>query len=784
MDVENMLAGLDQLFEEQKIEQVEGYLLTHLEQALKLEDTGAVLTILNEMVGYYREMCEYEKSILYGEKAIPILEQAGLANSIFHATTLLNLATAYRAAAENQKALSLYEQVEVIYDLHLPKQAKEYASLYNNKSLALQELLDYEKAAACQKKALDITMLYQDMEFEQAVSCANLGNSYAKLSGKEREAKEYLLRAVSIFEKRGSSGNHYGAALMGLGDLAAQKGDYQEAQNNYQKSMETILQTIGHTDFYYIVEEKYLQNQETAKKQGASLQAANDMSGMDLAKCYYKEVVLPMLDTQFPEWKEQLAIGLVGEGSDCYGFDDATSRDHDWGPSLCIWLTEEQELKIGEALRASYEKLPKQFRGYQIEMTPQAMERRGVLGIDAFYKRLLGTLDYQKLPLIQEYALAAATNGEVFQPGEGSFCAIREQLKKYYKEAYRLQRLAQSMTLFRQHLQYNYPRMLFRKDYLSASLLLTKAMEESYSIAYLLLKRYKPHEKWLVRGIADTELGTKLESFWKALWHNHGQLPEKRVTDAMCKKQFALAEQIAALLLEEMALQKLIVRKDDNDMESYAFDLAKRAHYEALNKKELVDEVVLLEWKAFDQVKNEGGRADCQDNWNTFQIMRSSQYLIWTKEMLVQYACDFQAAVEAGWNPIMEKYGRMEESTAPEAYAEIQEQLPVIPEEKKHIMEEIIKIQVDWMEHFAKAYPNMAGNARSIHTYEDTPYNTSYETYLRGELGTYTDIMLGLYGQFIVSLAKEEKNLAYLIMEQTALLYGYHSLEDAERALQ
>ena len=78
----------------------------------------------------------------------------------------------------------------------------------------------------------------------------------------------------------------------------------------------------------------------------------------------------------------------------------------------------------------------------------------------------------------------------------------------------------------------------------------------------------------------------------------------------------------------------------------------------------------------------------------------------------------------------------------------------------------------------------MAGNARRIHTTEDTLWDTSYETYLRGELGTYSDRTLELYGRFVVELARRDLNLAYLIMENTAKLYGYQSLEEAEANLQ
>ena len=88
------------------------------------------------------------------------------------------------------------------------------------------------------------------------------------------------------------------------------------------------------------------------------------------------------------------------------------------------------------------------------------------------------------------------------------------------------------------------------------------------------------------------------------------------------------------------------------------------------------------------------------------------------------------------------------------------------------------------MEEFAKQYPALAGQARSIRSREDHLYNTSYETYLRGEISTYSDKMLELYGRYVVEYARAEKNLAYEIMSHTAGLYGYVGLDAAEAALQ
>ena len=105
---------------------------------------------------------------------------------------------------------------------------------------------------------------------------------------------------------------------------------------------------------------------------------------------------------------------------------------------------------------------------------------------------------------------------------------------------------------------------------------------------------------------------------------------------------------------------------------------------------------------------------------------------------------------------------------------------PAISDAKRQIIENIVSMQVAWMEDFASKYPHLAGNARSIHTYEDHLYNTSYETYLRGEISTYSDKMLELYGRYVVKKKKNGGNIARDIMEQSVWMYGYESLEEAE----
>ncbi|GAB2891684.1 DUF4125 family protein [Uliginosibacterium flavum] len=197
-----------------------------------------------------------------------------------------------------------------------------------------------------------------------------------------------------------------------------------------------------------------------------------------------------------------------------------------------------------------------------------------------------------------------------------------------------------------------------------------------------------------------------------------------------------------------------------------------------------IDAIISLEWSAFDKVNNAGGRANCQDDFATFELMRKSQFLSWDKATRESYLDDLQRAKKAGRNLIQEKYARMMISTAPQEYATFEHTLPPLSAWQLSTIEAIITQQLEWREAFARVYPRMSSQARLIRTAEDSPSGTSFETYLRGELGTYSEATLQAYQKMIDDYVQRGENITTAAMQHTALLYGYESLAAAEQKLQ
>ena len=779
MDIETIRETIDRLYEQGRSLEAEDVLLSTAGAAAEEGDDHLLLQILNELIGHYRETSEWEKAYEITERAVFIAGRIFPTESIPYATTLLNAASMYRAAGDLERSRSVYRDVEKIYAVNLKADDMLYASLYNNEALLCQEEGEFSKAKALLLKALDIDRA-NGKEYEEAVSLANIAATMIQ-TGEHEEALKAAEGSVALFESLGVKDQHLCAAFSAMGSYYYIKGKFEPAAACFKQGMEIMESVLGKNGYYNRLNENYnaclaaMKAAQSAPSAQGSGEAAgvkakpesrnSSEKGIDICRKYYDRYVRPMIDEKFPEYASKIACGLAGEGSDAFGYDDALSRDHDWGPSVCLWITKETDEKIGDELRKAYEELPDEMDGIKRAPYVRGMSRRGVQVIPAFFIRLTGASEYEEINWSETTSplLAAAVNGQVWRDDEGIVTGFRNKLGKGYPESILFKHLAESCARFSREGQYNAKRVSARGDDLTSRMFIYDAAREAMKLLYLANGKFYPHDKWLRYGLKDLEGGDTLDSLLVSMIDD----PEK-------------AEDVGAFLAMELYRRDYISDIDpylDNQTE----ELLQKSLWAADSVDELSMKIAKDEFDAFDKVVNEGGRAYCQDDWRTFSIMRRSQYMTWNKTMLLQYIYDFEREMRLGHNLITEKYGRMMEHTAPERYAEIKDNFPVLSEEKKTIIEQIVAIQVGWMEEFASKYPAMGERARRIRTADDSAYDTSYETYLRGELGTYSDKMLELYARFIVGLSGEGKNLAYETMQITARLYGYDTIEDAEK---
>jgi hypothetical protein len=202
-----------------------------------------------------------------------------------------------------------------------------------------------------------------------------------------------------------------------------------------------------------------------------------------------------------------------------------------------------------------------------------------------------------------------------------------------------------------------------------------------------------------------------------------------------------------------------------------------------MTKEEIIARIIAIEWKMFQDVPNIGGTAPCQEERQTFEIMRMSQAASWSEAALKSYVDDLTEAQQQERNLMTEKYARMMKSTSPAEYARIEHLVPPVSPEALSLIEKITMIVLDWEEELFRKYPRLLRQGRPIHSSSDTLFVTSLETYLKGELATYSLKTLELYHEHLVKEQSENINGSEITLAQTIKQYGFHSLEEANEKL-
>lgn len=488
MTAQEFFNQIDFLYESD-MEQVESFLQKQRMIGENRQDLGWQLMALNELIGYYRSRSLHQASIDHSFMAIRLLGDAGLIQHVQGATTLLNCATAFKAADCFEEAKLLYERCLKIYEDEIDQKDERFASLYNNMSDLYQQSGDMLHAKECLIKAMEI-MDKEVYPTEWATSMTNLGGLYLK-EGEVKQAESILVQAQAIFSK--TEDPHYGVCLLYLGKI-------RKSVEAYEHGLALIRHYFKENDDFKAGWEEYLELlKEKNLTKRYQLAQKKEIKGIELSQAYYEEVGKSALERNFPNLFKQMTIALIGMGSECYGVDDVISQDHDFYPRFLIFIEDNIDSQLAAQIQTVYDQLPDYYLGYRKTHTRYKEKREGVFMIKSFFKEMLGShfilensLDWFYL---DEGVLSMLQSGKVFKEGENSFNEWRQRFY-YYSEDVRLKKIMSSLAKMAQSGQYNYARMMKRGDIVAANHALSQFIEETLKVLYLLNRQYCPYYKW------------------------------------------------------------------------------------------------------------------------------------------------------------------------------------------------------------------------------------------------------------------------------------------------
>ena len=424
----------------------------YLEQAMvdaeNAGDEAGLLTVLNETMGFYRSQGRHKENQWIVQRALELAARMGLTTGTSEAwaTTLINCATAMRAAQQYDQAEDLYHQAQSVCRHSLAPTDRRLAALHNNLSMLYSETNRPDKAELELREALRIieaSSVNPDADIDVASSHTNLALTLLtehKLEG----AHWHAAKALEIYRTGHLEHSaHYASALAGFAQVCFAERRHADAVTGYRHALAVIEECYGKdTDYWRITADNLRQAEEEAAKAGVTVDNAGvagdagtppqsgsrlsnspaqgktgagveaqvgsassavdadtpgalaqalpetgadatsspstvsvstgsagaaeavsacPVSGLKLARAFWTQMGKPMIATKYPQYAGRIAAGLVGHGSECYGFDDTYSQDHDFGPRFCLWLTDEDYAAIGEQLEADYEALPRKF---------------------------------------------------------------------------------------------------------------------------------------------------------------------------------------------------------------------------------------------------------------------------------------------------------------------------------------------------------------------------------------------------------------------------------------
>ena len=251
MDMNHILGELDALIAAGELEHAERFLRDRLVESEGQD--GASLTLCNELEGVLRVTGRPEEAVCFAERALALASRLGLEGSLPYATTLLNAATACRAAGKLDRSLELYRQAgAVCHGLGL-EESYQAAALWNNLSQVYQEMNRHSEALECLERALE-KILPLGGAAEAATTRVNMALSLLAL-GRPEDADARLSEAMAYYDGEGAGDPHRASALSAAGELAYRRGEKERAVSLLERALEALPRGYGESGARRIIRE-------------------------------------------------------------------------------------------------------------------------------------------------------------------------------------------------------------------------------------------------------------------------------------------------------------------------------------------------------------------------------------------------------------------------------------------------------------------------------------------------------------------------------------------------
>ena len=290
------------------------------------------------------------------------------------------------------------------------------------------------------------------------------------------------------------------------------------------------------------------------------------MGTIESNRRFYEEYVAGLIHTRFGEYEDRIAVGIAGEGSDCFGYDDLISRDHDFGTGVCLWVTDQDMDEFGYSLSIAYNELVDSAeRKYYTE---RLKERRGVMTIHDFYSNILQidcdtdncSMSEEQWYSLDHSCLKTAVNGVVFRDDLGQFTAFRELLLGYYPDKVWKRRIAEQLHEYSATLQVNYSRCMARGDTVAAEICRIQGLRSAMELYFLLKRTYPPYYKWTYQALKELDVSGEFSGKIQELadtkcdvgaWEGTKYHPNRiNYKDRVVSLAEEIASEIAAIIME------------------------------------------------------------------------------------------------------------------------------------------------------------------------------------------------------------------------------------------